>query len=133
MIPITRRGIRVSPALAAALLCGASARAQRNGDVQGGMDNQPTQGEVRSRERAAGVTPPPADQKRETGTVDQVYRNLMSEERADGIMTAPADPNAPLSPAPASAGRCGRGIDPAAGNVGTVRVGPSRPAPRRTP
>lgn len=92
-------------ALAAAVLCAAPAWAQRNGDVRGGKDNQPTQGEVRSREGAVGVTPPPAEQRRETGTVDQIYRNLMSKERADGITTAPADPNAPVSPAPAAPAR----------------------------
>lgn len=52
----------VAGAAVAAALCGTTAAwAQRNGDVRGGMDNQPTQGEVRSRERATGVAPPPAE------------------------------------------------------------------------
>ena len=100
-----RRGVRAGAALAAAFLCAAPAWAQRNGDVRGGKDNQPTQGEVRSREQAAGVTPPPAEQQRETGTVDQLYRNLMGKERTDGLTTAPANPNAPMTPAPAPPAR----------------------------
>lgn len=93
-------------ALAAGLLFGAPAAwAQRNGDVSGGKDNQPTSGEVRSRERAAGVTPSPTEQRQQANTTDQLYRSLMEKERADGMTTAPADPNAPAttsqpSPAP---------------------------------
>lgn len=93
--------------LAAGFLCGApsAAWAQLNGDVQGGKNNQPMQGEVRSREQATGVTPAPAEQKRDAGATDQIYRDLMSKERTDGITTAPADPNASPSPAPASPAR----------------------------
>lgn len=100
-----RRGAHAGAAIAATLLCAAPAWAQHNGDVRGGMNNQPTKGEVRSREQADGVAPPPVQQQRETGAVDQLYRNLMGKERADGITTAPANPNAPMTPAPAAPAR----------------------------
>ena len=94
--------IQPAAVLVLASLCGAAsaAWAQRNGDVRNGQDNEPTKAEVRSRERAAGVTPPPAELRRETGTVESLYRTLMSEERADDMTTAPADPNASMALAP---------------------------------
>ena len=60
--PAVVRAACVSTAMAVAVLCGASASAwaQRNGNVSNGLNNQPTQGEVQSREQASGVAPPPA-------------------------------------------------------------------------
>lgn len=92
--PAARRAACVRAATAAALLCGTPVCtwAQRNGDVRNGMNNQPTQGEVQSREQAGGVAPPPAERRREAGTVDNLYRDLMSKERSDGMTDAPAHP-----------------------------------------
>lgn len=92
-----RRSAGVGATFAAAILCGASAAgwAQRDGDVSGGMDNQPTRGEVETRERAAGVVPPPAERRREAETVDRLYRRLMDGERAGRGTAAPAGPDAP--------------------------------------
>jgi hypothetical protein len=97
------RAACVKTAMAAALLCGAPAStwAQRNGDVSNGLNNQPTYGEVQSREQAGGVAPPPAQRQRETGTVDNLYRDLMGKERSDGMTNVPAGPNVAPAPAPA--------------------------------
>lgn len=72
------------------------AAAQRNGDVSNGMNNQPSSGEVQSRERAAGVAPPAQAQQAQTGQVDTIYKQLMTKERQDGQTTAPASPTAPM-------------------------------------
>ena len=82
-------------------LCGMvpAAWAQANGNIRNGQNLQPTEGEVRSRERAAGETPPLAEQRRETGTVDSLYQTLMRKERADGMVTGSPDPNAPMDAA----------------------------------
>lgn len=64
------------------------------------MNNQPTQGEVQTREQAGGVAPPPAERRREAGTVDNLYRDLMSKEQSDAMADAPAHPGAAPSPAP---------------------------------
>jgi hypothetical protein len=90
-------------ALAAAFLCGApgSVWAQRNGDVYDFRSHEPTPGEVRSRERAAGTAPSEAESRRETDAVEQLYQKLMREERAAGTSNEPAGPRAPSAP-PAS-------------------------------
>ena len=89
------------PALvAAACLLAAPAFAQRNGDVSNGLNNQPTSGEVRSRERAAAVAPPPQRDAAQTGTVDNIYKDLMTKENGDGMAHAPTDPKGPMTTAP---------------------------------
>ena len=90
-----------------AILClpPVAALAQRNGDVSNGLDNQPTAGEVQSKERAAGVAQPPAQRQQQTGTVDNIYKELMTKERKDGQTDAPPDPNAPIATAPKAAPR----------------------------
>ena len=93
------------PPLPAALLLGAAllagpAMAQRNGDVRNGLDNQPTKGEVRSRERAADVAPSPQGQAAQTGKVDSIYKDLMGKENRDGMTNAPTSPNGPMTTSP---------------------------------
>ena len=90
--------MRAMPVFAVlSLLVPGVASAQRNGDVSGGLNNQPTSGEVQSRERAAGVAAPAPAQQAQTGAVDNIYKDLMGKERQDGQTTAPADPNAGVS------------------------------------
>jgi hypothetical protein len=92
--------------LAALLLSGALlaapalALAQRNGDVSNGMNNQPTSGEVRSKESAAGVAPSPQRSQAQTGAVDNIYKDLMTKENRDGLTDAPTNPTGPLTTAP---------------------------------
>ncbi len=89
--------------LAAAVLLPLAAQAQRNGDVSNGLNNQPSSGEVQSREHAAGVAPPLQQQRAATGAVDNIYEDLMKKERADGLTAAPANPAAGVpTPAPST-------------------------------
>ncbi|MGI4953734.1 MAG: hypothetical protein ACRYGM_18170 [Janthinobacterium lividum] len=87
--------------LSGALLAAPSlALAQRNGDVSNGMNNQPTSGEVRSKESAGGVAPSPQRNQAQTGAVDNIYKDLMTKENRDGLTNAPTNPTGPLTTAP---------------------------------
>ena len=65
----------------ACMLGGTGAAAQtppaRIGNVYDGTAHQPTPGVVHQNEHAAGVAPPPAQQKREADTVRQIDRQLL--------------------------------------------------------
>ena len=91
--------VRGCPAvgLAAILLlasAGAEAQAQRNGPEWGGMNHQPTQGQVVQRERRAGVRPPPAQVQQDDRSVQQLDRQLLHNEAVD----PPRNPGRPTPP-----------------------------------
>lgn len=52
----------------------------REGNIWGGVAHQPTAGGVQAEERAAGIAPPPQEQKVLNQDVDQLYRQLMKEQ-----------------------------------------------------
>jgi hypothetical protein len=74
-----------SVALAFALL-GAPAAAfaqsgvpNREGNIWGWTDHQPTMAQVQQQEKAAGIAPTPSQRDKDTTTVDQLYRQLMHQ------------------------------------------------------
>lgn len=82
--------------LAAALCLGtlaasvpAAAQVRRNGDEYGGKDHQPTEAEVRGRERRDGIAPSAPQVDADRRAVDQLDRQLLHEEKVD-------PPTAPL-------------------------------------
>ena len=59
----------------------AQAPAQRNGNEANGRNYQPTPAQVNGPQAATGVAPSPAQQAREAGTVDDVYKQLLGHPR----------------------------------------------------
>lgn len=71
-------------ALVATVTLAGTARAQQNGNTYNGVHNEPSQGNVRSKEQAAGVAPPSQQRQRTTQETDQLYNKLMKQEGVRG-------------------------------------------------
>ena len=63
----------------------------RNGNIWGGHDHQPTQGEVHASELASGVAAPASQQRAAGDEVDRLYRELLHQ-------VPPAASGQPVSP-----------------------------------
>ena len=71
------------PAMLIAIMISGSALAdppERNGNVWNGLAHQPTRSVVQERERAAGSTAAPQQEKREDEAVDLLARKLLEQQ-----------------------------------------------------
>ncbi len=75
----------VSFVVAAALIAASPAFAQapplRNGNTWGGKDHQPTEAQVRARERAAGIAPSQAQRDATASTIDHLNEEILNQAR----------------------------------------------------
>ena len=79
----TARGLAIAILLASTTSAGA--QVARNGPEWGGKDHQPTEAEVRQRERRAGVQVPKAERNQDDRTVDQLGQQLLHEEGVNPV------------------------------------------------
>ena len=60
----------------------------QNGDVYGGTAHEPNPGAVHSEEKAAGIAPSPAQQKRLDNTVEQLDKQIQATSQDAGAKAA---------------------------------------------